>query len=102
HGLALRENRTVRAWGLNSDGQCNVPAGIGACTAVAAGYRNSVALQAKSFIELLSDANAANAALTAANAALTAQLECGDLDGDGEVAGSDLGLVLLNYGPCTR
>jgi alpha-tubulin suppressor-like RCC1 family protein len=102
HGLALRENRTVRAWGLNSDGQCNVPAGIGACTAVAAGYRNSVALQAKSFIELLSDANAANAALTAANAALTTQLSCGDLDGDGEVGGADIGLVLLNFGPCTQ
>ena len=42
------------------------------------------------------------AALSAANAALTARLECGDLDGDGEVAGSDLGLVLLNFGPCTR
>jgi len=38
----------------------------------------------------------------AQNATLTAQLECGDLDGDGEVAGSDLGLVLLNFGPCSR
>ena len=35
-------------------------------------------------------------------AALTAQLNCGDLDGDGEVAGPDLGLMLLNYGPCAQ
>jgi hypothetical protein len=34
--------------------------------------------------------------------ALTAQLECGDIDGYGEVGGSDLGLVLLNYGPCAQ
>jgi hypothetical protein len=38
----------------------------------------------------------------AQNATLTAQLECGDLDGDGEVAGPDLGLMLLNYGPCAQ
>jgi len=42
------------------------------------------------------------AALSAANAALTARLECGDLDGDGEVGGADIGLVLLNFGPCTQ
>ena len=40
------------------------------------------------------------AALTASNAALTAQLNCGDLDGDGEVNGADVGLQLINYGPC--
>jgi hypothetical protein len=38
----------------------------------------------------------------AQNATLTAQLECGDLDGDGEVGGADIGLVLLNFGPCTH
>ena len=33
-------------------------------------------------------------------AALTAQLNCGDLDGDGEVNGADIGLMLVSYGPC--
>jgi hypothetical protein len=41
--------------------------------------------------------------LAASNAqvtALTAQLNCGDLDGDGEVNSADVGLQLINYGPC--
>jgi hypothetical protein len=40
----------------------------------------------------------ANAQVTA----LTAQLNCGDLDGDGEVNGADVGLQLINYGPCPQ
>ncbi len=49
------------------------------------------------------DLAAANGLLATANArvtALTAQLNCGDLDGDGEVTGADVGLQLVNYGPC--
>ena len=49
------------------------------------------------------DIAAANALLATANAqvaALTAQLNCGDLNGDGEVNGADVGLQLMNYGPC--
>ena len=49
------------------------------------------------------DIAAANALLATANAqvaALTAQLNCGDLNGDGEVNGADVGLQLINYGPC--
>jgi hypothetical protein len=42
------------------------------------------------------------AALTASNAALTAQLNCGDLNGDNEVNGADVGLQLINYGPCPQ
>jgi len=37
HNLALRSNGTVVAWGLNSDGQTNVPAGLSNVVAVAAG-----------------------------------------------------------------
>ena len=33
-------------------------------------------------------------------AALTAKLNCGDLDGDGEVNGADIGLTLVSYGSC--
>jgi hypothetical protein len=32
--------------------------------------------------------------------ALTAQLNCGDLDGDGAVNGADLGKVLIGWGQC--
>jgi hypothetical protein len=35
-------------------------------------------------------------------AALTAQLNCGDLNGDNEVNGADVGLQLINYGPCPQ
>ena len=40
------------------------------------------------------------AAANAQVAALTAQLNCADLNGDGEVNGADVGLQLINYGPC--
>jgi hypothetical protein len=33
-------------------------------------------------------------------AALTAQLNCGDLTGDGEVNGADLGKMLISWGQC--
>jgi hypothetical protein len=33
-------------------------------------------------------------------AALTAQLNCGDLNGDGEVNGADLGKMLISWGQC--
>ena len=33
-------------------------------------------------------------------AALTAQLNCGDLDGNGEVNGADLGRMLISWGQC--
>ena len=100
--MALQADGVVRVWGGNTAGESNVPSDLLGVTSIAAAGYNVAAVQAKSFIELLSDANAANASLTAANAALIAQLECGDLDGDGEVAGSDVGLMLLNFGPCTR
>ena len=38
--------------------------------------------------------------VTAQLATVTAQLQCGDLDGSGDVGSEDLGMLLLNYGPC--
>ena len=38
--------------------------------------------------------------VTAQLATVTAQLQCGDLDGSGDVGSEDLSLLLLNYGPC--
>jgi hypothetical protein len=32
--------------------------------------------------------------------ALTTRLNCGDLDGDGEVNGGDLGRLLIGWGQC--
>jgi chromosome segregation ATPase len=43
-----------------------------------------------------------NATLDSENAALTAQLNCGDLDGNGEVNSADIGLMLVSYGPCAQ
>jgi hypothetical protein len=41
-------------------------------------------------------------AITKHGAAQAARLNCGDLDGDGEVGGADISLALLNFGPCTQ
>src|SRR5205823_8554987 len=44
HGLALRDDGTVVAWGRNSSGQTNVPAGLTNVVAIAAGSSHSLAL----------------------------------------------------------
>jgi hypothetical protein len=48
----------------------------------------------------VSEKDAQIVALTASNAALTARLNCGDLNGDGEVNGGDLGRMLISWGQC--
>lgn len=45
HGLALRENGTVLAWGTNDFGQTNLPAGLTNIIAIAAGDAHSLALK---------------------------------------------------------
>jgi alpha-tubulin suppressor-like RCC1 family protein len=94
HSLALRLDGGVRAWGYNDQGQCDVPTDLGACTAVAAGGFHSLALT-----DAL-DSNHNGILDSVEIAALTAQLNCGDLDGDGEVNGADLGKVLIGWGQC--
>ena len=44
HLLALREDETVVAWGLNDHGQCDVPAGLRNVVAVSGGWNHSLAL----------------------------------------------------------
>ncbi len=44
HGLALVSSGTVRAWGSNSSGQCNVPGGLAGVSAIAACVDYSLAL----------------------------------------------------------
>jgi len=44
HGLAIRADRTVVAWGANDRGQINIPTGLVNVVAIAAGFEHSVAL----------------------------------------------------------
>jgi alpha-tubulin suppressor-like RCC1 family protein len=92
HNLALRQNDgSVRAWGSTD----YVPTDLGACTAIAAGDRHSLAIAADP-----RDSNNNGILDSVEIAALTAQLNCGDLDGDGAVNGADLGKVLIGWGQC--
>jgi len=43
--VAIRIDGSVRCWGLNKYGQCNVPVDLGTCLSVAAGGYHSIALQ---------------------------------------------------------
>jgi len=45
HGLALKSDGSVVAWGNNSFGQTHVPAGLNSVVAIAAGDRHSLALK---------------------------------------------------------
>jgi alpha-tubulin suppressor-like RCC1 family protein len=45
HIVALKDNGSVIAWGLNNRGQATVPAGLSGVTAVAAGWFHSLALK---------------------------------------------------------
>jgi alpha-tubulin suppressor-like RCC1 family protein len=91
HSLALRQDGSVRAWGSTD----YVPTDLGACTAIAAGDRHSLAIAADP-----RDSNNNGILDSVEIAALTAQLNCGDLDGDGAVNGADLGKVLIGWGQC--
>ncbi len=46
HGLALRSDGSVAAWGSSSSGQTKVPAGLASVVAIAAGDSHSLALRA--------------------------------------------------------
>jgi len=50
HGLALKADGTVTAWGSNQYGQTNVPAGLSNVVAIAAGGYHNLALKADSSV----------------------------------------------------
>ena len=109
HTIALKAG-AVLAWGYNGSGQCTIPASANSgVTSIAGSLYDTIALarDAASYqaeIATLTSQNTAltseNVTLDSENTALTAQLNCGDLNGDGEVNGADVGLVLINHGPC--
>ncbi|MFN9910645.1 MAG: hypothetical protein ACK56F_31825, partial [bacterium] len=41
----MRTDGTVRAWGYNYFGQCNIPSDLGPCTAIAGGGYHTIALR---------------------------------------------------------
>ncbi|MEI9863684.1 MAG: RCC1 domain-containing protein [Limisphaerales bacterium] len=45
HCIALRDDGNPVAWGRNSNGQTNIPAGLSNVVAVAAGFSHSLALK---------------------------------------------------------
>ena len=112
----------VRAWGVNSQGQCSMPSGLAECLIVAAGGSHTVALTYDATLDRNGNGVpdsveiAQNPAMDgngngiidfvevvqkdAQVAALTARLNCGDLNGDGEVNGADLGKLIIGGGQC--
>jgi hypothetical protein len=95
HTIALK-NGAVLAWGHNWDGQCTIPNSfIRGVYAIAGGGYHTIALNRD-----IPSYQAEIAALSSQNTALTAQLNCGDLNGDGEVNGADLGRMLISWGQC--
>ena len=45
HSLAQRGDLSIRAWGWNDDGQCNIPADIGKVKRIAAGTNHTIAIR---------------------------------------------------------
>lgn len=119
HSLALRFDGTVRAWGDNRQGQCAIPPNLGSCSEIAAGGTSSCALRqdgsvvawGKVFIGGGIPQNVsvpsglgrcAHVSIGASTvSAIRADPGCAaDLDRDGSVTGSDISLLLLDFGDC--
>lgn len=119
HSLALKTDGTVRAWGDNSTDQCAVPAGLGKCSEIAAGGAGSCALRQDGTVvawgKFYGDGPYQPAFVPTGLgrcvhvamghptlSVIVAESGCeGDLDHDGSVTGSDISLLLLNFGPCS-
>ncbi|MCK4871708.1 MAG: hypothetical protein KAS72_03180, partial [Phycisphaerales bacterium] len=72
HGLGLKDDGSIVAWGKNTCGQCDVPEPNTGFVSVAAGNSHSLGLKGIPACP-------------------------GDLDGDGDVDQNDLGILLAYY-----
>ena len=116
HGVALQVDGIVRCWGSNGYGQCSTPTGIGPCSDIAAGRFHTVALTASGAVRcwgavypgggVASDFGQtrvpehASSGLALASDIMDStgvwvSAPCtGDLSGNGQVGGEDLGMLL--------
>jgi uncharacterized repeat protein (TIGR02543 family)/uncharacterized repeat protein (TIGR01451 family) len=90
HSLALESGGTVAAWGDNSSGQCNVPAGLSGVKAVAGGGSHSLALRGDGTVAAWGSNGLGQSSLPAGLSGVTAIAGGGwhslALKGDGTVA----------------
>ena len=103
HLVALRNNGTVRAWGDNGAGQCNVPAGLNRVVAIAAGQSHTVAMRSPCSGDVsangITDGVDLAAVLAAWGTSGQGQFDC-DINNDGTVNGAELAMVLGDWGAC--
>ena len=82
HTVALLTDGSIACWGGNIAGQCDIPIGIGTPDSPVASI-------------------AADGLKTVVVLAVSKTKPCpADLDGDGLVGGSDLGLMFIDWGKC--
>lgn len=104
---ALRTDGTVRIWGRNDYGQANLPAGLSGVTAIAMGVSHSLSLSVQSQLADCDADGISNACEIQSGAPDTngngipdtcENLRPADINRDGAVNGSDLALLLGNWG----
>jgi formylglycine-generating enzyme required for sulfatase activity len=99
--VALRANGTVRQWGWNVAG--DVPADLGPCTSIAVGQYHTVAIRNMTCAGDLNydgQVNGSDLGVLLGQWGAIGDTTGADVNHDGTVDGADLGLMLSNWGPC--
>ena len=100
HSLGLKADGSIVAWGYNYHGQCDVPAPNTDFVALAAGINHSLGIKGYPYGDLNGDGCVDQSDL----GILLADWNCtggdcpGDCDGDGDTDQSDLGILLGRWG----